>query len=246
MQNRVLWVILSLSALGTGCGGARVDAVDSSAQLAQAARSPRPGTAGCILPWGVNLCELGGVTTAALISPDLGLGGDPLLVGSWWTPMVVWGTNKAGGLLPDFPIAYHPGYASASPDDPMRDFLDKLVSFTIVVDPGTRQERAYVFAAPRDIVRVTTFGDYWGPAGYFGYAVFNPMAWATFFPVLHPLDVGGHAIHLVWTMSAEHCDGIPSLGGEPLTFEGGHCIPAGDTAWIPDVHPSYRFQVVHP
>ena len=90
------------------------------------------GTASCFTPWGVDLCALASAHgidfhAAFVVSPDLGLGGDPLGVGSWWTPMVVWGTNRAGGLLPDFPIAYHDGYVTQLPDDPMRDFLRPAV-----------------------------------------------------------------------------------------------------------------------
>lgn len=55
------------------------------------------------------------------------------------------------------------------------------------------------------------------PGGGSGPSSFDTMTWASFLPIL-----------------------------EPLTFEGDHCIPAGDIAWVPDVHLSGLFQVVHP
>jgi len=248
MKKLMTWLLPVLLVSAMGCGGEQPDAIQATAQAMKPA-TKHEGTASCFTPWGVDLCALASAHgidfhAAFVVSPDLGLGGDPLGVGSWWTPMVVWGTNRAGGLLPDFPIAYHDGYVTQFPDDPMRDFFAKLEKFTIVVDPGTHQERVHVYPNPKTLAAVTTWGEFWGPDGGYGLPQLNPMTWATFFPVLKPLRVGEHEMYLSFTMSAEHCDGVPSLAGEPLTFEGGHCIPAGDVWWIPVIHPSFAFQVV--
>ncbi len=192
----------------------------------------------CTAPWGVDLCALTGVTTAVAVPTDWG--GAAIQAGSWWTPLIGWGTNAQGGILPDFPLTYPDGYVTAYPDDPMQDFVSKLVQFRVVVDPGTPHQRTYEFPDPTDLARVMTIGDYWGPGGLWGFSAINPGQWIAFVPVFDPLSMGRHEIHLVWTLSAEHCDGFPSTSGEPLSVEGGHCIPAGDFSFFPLIH-RYQF-----
>lgn len=196
----------------------------------------------CTAPWGVDLCAATGVFTAFLFPTDAG--GAPLPVGTRWTPFAVWGTNAPGGL-PGLPLTYRDGYVPANPADPMEDFAGKLQSIRLVVDPGTPRERAYLLDDPLEVGRMVTAGDYWGPAGYAGLPELNPTPWLVFVPRLRPLPPGVHELQLVFTLSAEHCDGYPSLFGEPLTVEGGHCLPAGDYAYFPTVA-VFGFSVVTP
>jgi len=226
------------SFLISACGSGGGDAVRSSETAALRSNSKQPNPL-CVAPWGVDLCAATGVNTAFMVPIDFG--GAPIPAGNWWTPILGWGTNAPGGL-PGLPLTYPPGYVTTHPDDPMQDFLSKIVKFTIIVDPGTRQERSYVYEDPAKYAVLMKIVDFWGPGGL-GLPELDAGQWVAFVPSLHPLSVGAHEMHFIWTLSALHCDGVPSLGGEPLTVEGGHCFPAGDYAFIPLQH-VYKWTVV--
>lgn len=190
----------------------------------------------CAAPWGVDLCAATGVTTAFAIPTDWGAADVP--AGSWWTPLVGWATNAPGGL-PGVPLSYRDGYATRFRNDPMQDFVSKLVRLRVVVDPGTSAEHAYEIADPARFARLATIADFWG-SGNLGPPEVDAGQWMAYVPMLRPLAVGAHEVHVVYTLSAESCDGFPSFAGEPLSFEGGHCLPAGDFAMMPVWHP-YHF-----
>ena len=194
----------------------------------------RHGPVSCITPWGVDFCALTGRDVTLALPPEMG--GSPVAAGSSWTIATAWGTNARGGL-PGLPLSYRSGYQTAFPDDPMQDFVSKVEKFTVVIDPGTHRERRFVFREPMERALLTTIGDYWGAGGLTGTGIDAAGQWITVVPTFSPLPVGDHEIHFIYTLSAESCDGFPSFDGEPLTFEGGHCLPAGDFAIFPDWHP---------
>lgn len=228
-------LLLAVPAFFLACGSG--DAVRSGETAALSSDSKKSSPL-CVTPWGTDFCALAGTNTAFVVSDALG--GPPVPVGSWWTPLLCWATNARGGL-PGFPLTYPPGYVTAHPDDPMQDFLSKIVSFTVVVDPGTRQERSYVYTDPAEYEAFMTFGEFWGAAGFPPFAAAPAMC---FIPSLHPLSVGAHEIHSVWTLSALHCDGFPT-GGEPPSVETGSCFPAGDFAVYPSLF-SFTFSFAPP
>ncbi len=224
-----------------GCGGTvpengvtgQRDTVGSTSHSLKGDPGGPKAPALCTAPWGVDLCAATGVT-AAWAFPAY-FGGAPVPAGNWWTLPVGWGVNAAGGL-PGLPLTYHPGYVTSFPDDPTADFISKFVMFRVVVDPGTHQERTYEFRNPAQLERIMTIAEFWGSGGL-GTTAIDDGQWIAYVPIFHPLSVGEHEIHLIYTLSAESCDGFPSTGGEPITFEGGHCLPAGDFAIAPDWHP---------
>lgn len=192
------------------------------------------GPVACVTPWDVDFCALVGFDITLALPASFG--GTPVRAGSWWTFANAWGTNAVGGL-PGLPLTYRDGYHTAFPNDPMQDFVSKFEKFTVVIDPGTHRERRFVFREPMEIALLTTIGDYWGAGGLIGDGSDADGQWITYVPTFHPLSVGDHEIHLIFTLSAESCDGFPSTGGESLTVDGGHCLPAGDFAIFPDWHP---------
>jgi hypothetical protein len=100
--------------------------------------------------------------------------------------------------------------------------LSKIVSFTIVVDPGTRQERSYVYTDPAKYEVFMTYAAFWGAVGVPSLAGAPAMFFA---PSLHPLSVGQHELHVIWTLSGLHCDGFPPFSGKPISVEGGPSGP---------------------
>ena len=235
--KRLTPVLLVLASLLSACGSGVGDTVRTSDAAALRSNSKQPNPL-CVAPWGVDLCAATGVNTAFMVPSDFG--GAPIPAGNWWTPIMGWGTNARGGL-PGVPLAYPPGYVPAYPDDPMQDFISKIVKFTFIVDPGTRQERTYVYTDAAKYEVFMTIADFWGPGGL-GDPLIDAGQWVTLVPSLHPLSVGAHELHFIWTLSASHCDGF---GGESIDPDapGGHCFPAGDYAFIPRQH-VYRWTVV--
>ena len=221
---------LCMSACGPNAGK-DLRATQTSGALAKDSK-PNPNPL-CIAPWGTDLCAATGINTA--FATPFFLGGQPVPVGNWWTPILGWAVNARGGLLPEYPLTYRPDYVPAYPNDPMQDFISKIVKFTLIIDPGTRQERTYVYDQPATYEVFMKVGDFW-PPGIFGDPRLDSAQWMEVVPKLHPLSPGDHELHAIWTLSAEHCDGFPSFGGEPLTVEGNHCIPAGDYAYFPLQH----------
>ena len=77
-------------------------------------------------------------------------------------------------------------------ETPMEDFLAKFVAMRFVVDPGTRQERSYRFAAA-ELLRLGTTDQFEpGPA----------LPVANFLATLPPLPPGGHHYEAFIEMSA--------------------------------------------
>jgi hypothetical protein len=79
-----------------------------------------------------------------------------------------------------------------------------------VVDPGTRQEKTYVFGNDDDL---GIFND-----RELGTVVANTVSLGT----LKPLSVGDHVVDSYLLLSAMHCDGF----GDVVTD---NCLPAGET-----------------
>jgi hypothetical protein len=102
----------------------------------------------------------------------------------------------------------------------MEDFQSKLQSVTVVVDGETPAERVETFDA--SVVNVVTVADFLG--------ALKPddqqaLPLAAVMPSMHGLPPGEHSAWVFWTLSARHCDGLPSTKGEPLST---HCLPAGE------------------
>ncbi len=179
--------------------------VPGSQKPAKAGGSPR-----------YNLCVNGaGVDQCALFGINVNYVGRNLcsLTGAKWTAQFAWFTNVAGGT-PEYPLSYPPSYQTAFPDDPMADYLSKLVSLRIVVDGGTPSETVYTFAAS-SIAHTTTYGTIGGYTADQDVSANWPGV--VLVPVLSPLIEGLHGARVYVTLSARHCDGI------------GGCLPAGET-----------------
>src|SRR5438105_4465321 len=158
----------------------------------------------CVLPGGVDLNKLLGISEY-LVLPGLC---DAVPAGEFWVPATTasWTMNTS---WEEVPADYTP-----SAPTPLEDFLSKVRSETLTVDPGTARERSYRFAA-QDILDVRFLRDF--------YLVPLPdLAIALFLPKLRPLPPGDHRIAVSIEMSARHCDGLGTVSGY-------NCLAAGTT-----------------
>ena len=105
-------------------------------------------------------------------------------------------------------------YTPSAPT-PLQDFISKVRSVTFVVDPGTKRERSYRYAA-QDIIDVRTVRDFLPLTG-------PDWPIALFLAKLPPLPPGEHLVEQLFEMSARHCDGLG-------TVPGFNCLPAGITS----------------
>jgi hypothetical protein len=157
----------------------------------------------CVSPEGVDANQLLGISEQ-LVIPDAC---DELQTGEFYVFFnAAWTMNSFWEAVPA-------DYTPAAPT-PREDFLSKLRSVTFTVEPGTRQERSYRYAA-RDVVDVRTVSDFFPETG-------PDWPIALFLAKLPPLAPGDHHIAASLEMSARHCDG---LGTDPAA----HCLPAGTT-----------------
>ena len=170
--------------------------------------SPGPQSTGnhCITPDGVDANVLLGISQQ-LFQPD---GCFVLETGEFYVPLGVepgdWYTNTFWEAVPA-------DYIPSAPT-PMEDFASKVRAVTYVVDPGTKREHAYRYAA-QDIIDVRTLQEFFPQ---------HAPAWPTamFLAKLPPLPAGDHRLGTTIEMSARHCDG---LGADPAV----NCLSAGTT-----------------
>lgn len=157
-----------------------------------ASAGPKPVTP-CISPTEVNLNDRWGVSDA-IIAPFC----PNLAAGRRWAVSNAWFMGPAFDAMP-------PGFV---PDGatPVEDFIAKFVGVKYVVDPGTKQEKTYVF--PSD----ETLG------------VLNAPPFDVVLGSLKPASVGDHVVGSYLLLSAMHCDGIGAVAEE-------NCLPAGETLY---------------
>jgi hypothetical protein len=159
----------------------------------------------CVSPTtGIDLNELYGVS-AEIVTPFC----TQVDSGQPWTVGARWYVGQSFEIVPE-------GFESVY-DTPTEDFLAKFVEVKYVVDPGTAQERTYVFSNEGNVV---TRAD-----GEF--VRLSPITLGS----LRPLPVGTHVVDDYWVFSALHCDGLGDV-----MFE--NCLPAGET-----LYESETFQV---
>jgi len=112
-----------------------------------------------------------------------------------------WVMNPTFDVIPD-------GFVPAGAT-PLDDFLAKVAGRTVIVDPGTRQERVYSFTNVGDI--------------YSAFDADGSLVNGVRLGLLQPLSPGVHVIQTSWTMSAMHCDG----------FVDGGCLMPGENPEFP-------------
>ena len=157
----------------------------------------------CVSPEGVDANELLGISEQMLV-PDVC---DVVQAGEFYVFFnAVWNMNTFWEAVPA-------DYTPSAPT-PLEDFASKVRSMTYVVDPGTKNERSYSFAA-QDIMDVRTVHDFFPETG-------PDWPIAFFLAKLPPLSPGDHRIGALIEMSARHCDG---LGTDPAA----NCLAAGVT-----------------
>lgn len=153
----------------------------------------------CISPSGTDVNELWGVTEA-IVAPfctEVGAG-QSLRVGQAWFMNLTF-KKVPKGFVP----------AGATPLD---DFIAKFIGVKYVVDPGTAQEKSYVFTNVGDLGTIAETVT--------GFAVAQGLTMGT----LEPLSIGEHVVDSYWSMSAMHCDGLGRVVAD-------NCLPAGDTLY---------------
>src|SRR5207249_385501 len=111
-----------------------------------------------------------------------------------------WWTNYTFDAVP-------PGFVPAGAT-PLADFVAKFIAVKYVVDPGTRQEKTYVFPNKGNLWTGTMFG--------------LPHVNTLTLAALKPLPVGQHRIDMYWVLSAMHCDGFSDVIADS-------CLLAGET-----------------
>jgi hypothetical protein len=157
----------------------------------------------CVSPEGVDANELLGISEQ-LVLPGVC---DVVQAGEFYVYFnAPWSLNSSWEAVPA-------DYTPSAPT-PLEDFISKVRSMTYVVDPGTKHERSYSFAA-QDIMDVRSIHDFFPETG-------PDWPVALFLATLPPLPPGDHRLGAVIEMSARHCDG---LGTDPAA----HCLGAGIT-----------------
>jgi hypothetical protein len=157
----------------------------------------------CISPEGVDANELLGISEQ-LVLPGVC---DVVHAGEFYVYFnAPWSLNSSWEAVPA-------DYTPSAPT-PLQDFLAKVRSMIYVVDPGTKRERSYRFAA-QDIMDVRSIHDFFPETG---------PDWPVvhFLAQLPPLPPGDHRLGALIEMSARHCDG---LGPDPAF----NCVGAGIT-----------------
>lgn len=188
---------------------------------ASAAPPAQPPVWDACAPFGIDWCALFGVRGAYVT------GGADIAIGMRWTMHSGWFTNTAEGL-PDWPVVYPDDYTPADAD-PLQDFIGKLQAVTIVVDQGTAAERVFVSDPPS--LAATTWGEMFG-----GDVPIPDAQGVAMVPMLRGLPLGSHAVRVLWTLSARHCDGFTTVGEDS-------CLPAA-TFCVRGCGGGFRFNVV--
>ena len=145
----------------------------------------------CVFPPDGDFNEAFGITEAVVwfCNTEIGSGQD-------------WRTNMAWGMTEKYTVK--PKGFVAGGETPLDDFLAKFVGVRIVIDPGTSQQRTYVFTDTSKLV------------------VLEPALVMSFdMGVMAPPAVGHHYLESYWSMSGVHCDGYAKKLED--------CMPAGDS-----------------
>lgn len=124
---------------------------------------------------------------------------------SKWRPLTLWFTNTVFDQVP-------PGYVPAAAT-PLEDLRAVLTAVKVVIDRGTKRQKTVV-VSPAASLRTDRTADDYIP---FGFAY--PMA-ATL-PLMASLPAGEHTVQVIWTLGAQHCDGL----GDVEEF---NCLASGD------------------
>jgi len=155
----------------------------------------------CITPLGTDLNLLYGTSTQ-IVTPfctqvDSGE--------SWTVPGGTrWVVNTSFAAIPD---GFVPTGAT-----PLEDFLAKFTGAKVVVDPGTSEEKTYIFPKSNKLWMDTFSG-------------FPAVQTATL-TILKPVRVGEHSVQLYWEFSAMHCDGFGNVVQD-------NCLGPGEVAYGP-------------
>jgi hypothetical protein len=121
--------------------------------------------------------------------------------GNFWTTTARWFVRTTFESLP-------PGFVPSG-DTPTEDFVAKFVGVKYVIDPGTNQERTYLYE---------NGGRLWiGDVGDDSVLI-NTIK----FGLLKPLKVGEHFLEVHWVLNGMHCDGYPDGTVEE------NCLGPGD------------------
>jgi hypothetical protein len=155
----------------------------STALTSHPAQASHPVENHCIAPaTGVDLNDLFGITKQ-IVTPFC----NQVDAGEQWTAAgPAWFMNTSFDLVPA-------GFAPAG-ETPLEDFLAKFVAIKYVIDPGTLQERTFVYPVSDDLWMGTN-------AGF-------PAVWPGTLSKLPPLSIGEHVVVVYWVFNAMHCDGF--------------------------------------
>jgi hypothetical protein len=171
--------------------------------LVAATLMPQPARASenhCILPDGTDLNALYGIS-AQIVNPFC----NQVDSGEHWTIAgPAWFMNTSFEVVP---VGFVPAGAT-----PLEDFLAKFVAIKHVIDPGTLQERTYIYPVSNDLWIGTIEG--------------FPGVWPGTLSIARPLSVGDHVVEVYWIFSAMHCDGF----GDVVEF---FCLGPGEVEFIP-------------
>lgn len=150
--------------------------------------------------WGVDANQVLGISQPLVPCVDPRAGEFYAMITGGWLMNSFWETVPAD-------------YTPSAPT-PLQDFISKVRSVTFVVDPGTKRERSYRYAA-QDIMDVRSLRELLPLTG-------PDWPQVLFLAKLPPLPPGEHRVRQSIEMSARHCDGLG-------TVPGFNCLPAGIT-----------------
>jgi hypothetical protein len=151
----------------------------------------------CIAPTGVDLNVFYGVSHP-IVAPFC----NEVAAGEEWSVAARWYTNTTFVVTP---AGFVPAGAT-----PMDDFVAKFIGVKYIVDPGTAQEKTYLFKNKRHLwIGIDS-----------GFPLVNTLTMGT----IQPLSVGQHVVETFWLFSAMHCDGFGDVMIE-------NCLPAGQTQY---------------
>jgi hypothetical protein len=125
--------------------------------------------------------------------------------GNFWTTTARW------FITPTFE-SFPPGFVPTG-DTPTEDFVAKFVGVKYVIDPGTKQQRTYLYEN-RGRLWIGDGGD----AFDFPTVLVNTITVG----LLKPLKAGEHSIEVYWVFNGMHCDGFPDGTVEE------NCLGPGD------------------
>jgi hypothetical protein len=120
-----------------------------------------------------------------------------------------------------------PGYIP-SRATPIEDLASKLKTVKVVLDRGSNRQSTVVVPAAAALRTDRTFRDF-SPSDFS-----QPYPMGVTIPKLAPLDPGDHSAEVIWTLTAQHCDGFTDV-------EEYSCLPRGDVSMG-----TRRFTVVKP